>query len=95
MIQFQGWFKENITEEQYMWYILQGYEIFADDMCVMFKIGNTIHREDGPAVVWHDGEQHWCINDEFHRTDGPAVIRCDKTLGVVYQWHTIQRKRFQ
>lgn len=31
------------------------------------------HREDGPAMIWNDGQLWWCINDTFHRTDGPAI----------------------
>ena len=32
------------------------------------------HREDGPAVIYSDGEQYWYINGNLHREDGPAVI---------------------
>ena len=33
-----------------------------------------LHRTDGPAVIWSDGTQFWCINGKLHRTDGPAII---------------------
>ena len=32
------------------------------------------HREDGPAIIWSDGTQYWCINGKIHREDGPAII---------------------
>jgi len=38
---------------------------------------NHLHREDGPAVEWHDGTKHWYINNKLHREDGPAVERFD------------------
>ena len=35
------------------------------------------HREDGPAVIYPDGEQHWYIHGQLHREDGPAIIFAD------------------
>jgi hypothetical protein len=32
------------------------------------------HREDGPAIIYSNGEQNWYLNGLFHREDGPAVI---------------------
>ena len=32
------------------------------------------HREDGPAVIWSNGDKEWCINNKLHREDGPAFI---------------------
>ena len=34
---------------------------------------DKLHREDGPAVEWFDGNKYWCINGKLHREDGPAV----------------------
>ena len=34
-----------------------------------------LHREDGPAVEWSNGDKYWYLNDHLHRTDGPAVER--------------------
>ena len=31
-----------------------------------------LHREDGPAIEWHDGDKFWYRNDQLHREDGPA-----------------------
>jgi hypothetical protein len=38
-----------------------------------------LHREDGPAVIWPDGDQCWCLKGLFHREDGPAFIYRDGT----------------
>ena len=32
-----------------------------------------LHRTDGPAVEYNDGDKFWCINGKLHREDGPAV----------------------
>lgn len=32
-----------------------------------------LHRLDGPAIIWNDGDKEWYINGKLHRTDGPAV----------------------
>jgi hypothetical protein len=36
-----------------------------------------LHREDGPAVEYKDGDKEWWINGERHREDGPAIERND------------------
>ena len=32
----------------------------------------VIHREDGPACEYSDGDKYWLINGKLHREDGPA-----------------------
>ena len=39
---------------------------------------NRLHRTNGPAVEWNDGEKWWYQNGQRHRTDGPAVERFDR-----------------
>lgn len=36
-----------------------------------------LHREDGPAVEYVDGERRWLKNGYLHREDGPAVECCN------------------
>ena len=31
------------------------------------------HREDGPAIVYTNGDKQWCINGDYYREDGPAI----------------------
>ena len=31
------------------------------------------HKEDGPALVYLDGDKEWWINGKLHRKNGPAV----------------------
>jgi len=39
----------------------------------------VFHREDGPAVIYSDGEQKWYIHGKYHREDGPAIFFADGT----------------
>ena len=39
-----------------------------------------LHRVDGPAIEWRDGDREWYINDELHRLDGPAIEFYDGTV---------------
>ena len=36
----------------------------------------AIHRDnDKPAIIWKNGDMHWCKNGEIHREKGkPAVV---------------------
>ncbi len=51
-----SWF--NITEQEYMWYILQGYTISYDRKYnyVVWSMDGKQHRIDGPAVIWAYGK---------------------------------------
>jgi hypothetical protein len=39
-----------------------------------FNSKNKLHREDGPAIEYADGEKAWVQNGRLHREDGPAII---------------------
>lgn len=32
-----------------------------------------LHREDGPAVIFDNGDTRWYLHGERHRLDGPAM----------------------
>ncbi len=36
-------------------------------------LNNKLHRTDGPAIEYKNGDKHWYLNGKRHRTDGPAV----------------------
>ena len=38
---------------------------------------DKLHRTDGPAVEYVNGNNLWYINDKRHRVDGPAIERAD------------------
>ena len=39
-----------------------------------FNNAGAVHRTDGPAVIYSDGNALWYQNGLLHRTDGPAVM---------------------
>jgi hypothetical protein len=54
----------------------------SGDQCWRNKAG-CLHRENGPAIIYHDGSMEWLINGDNHRTDGPAVIWSDD----IQEWY--------
>ena len=36
-----------------------------------------LHREDGPALEYANGNKYWFLNGQRHREDGPAIERTD------------------
>ena len=49
-------------------------EITHDGTQIWRNENDELHREDGPAVIYPDGENCWYIYDKLHREDGPAVF---------------------
>ena len=49
------------------------YTVKVYDNRTEWYLNDKLHREDGPAVEWNDGDKEWFINGEIHREDGPAV----------------------
>jgi hypothetical protein len=50
------------------------WEIDARGTKKWFNEEGKLHRLDGPAVEWADGDMSWWINGKQHRLDGPAVV---------------------
>jgi hypothetical protein len=43
-----------------------------------WKLPNgNLHREDGPAIEYSNGDKSWYINGLRHREDGPAIEYSD------------------
>ena len=42
-----------------------------------YNNAGLLHRTDGPAVEYSDGENRWYQNGLLHRTDGPAIVYAD------------------
>jgi hypothetical protein len=50
------------------------YEVYNHiDECRRWYSNGILHREDGPAVEYADGDKMWYLNGQLHREDGPAV----------------------
>jgi hypothetical protein len=42
-------------------------------------LNNKLHREDGPAIEYENGDIWWMKDDLLHREDGPAIEYSDGT----------------
>lgn len=36
-------------------------------------VNDVLHNDNGPAVIYSNGDESWFRNDKLHRLDGPAV----------------------
>ena len=54
-------------------------ELLIKEEIYYYNSSGEYHREDGPAVIYADGNQYWWINGKRHREDGPAIIWADGT----------------
>jgi len=39
----------------------------------MWYFNDNLHRKDGPAIEYANGDKEWFLNGKRHREDGPAV----------------------
>lgn len=51
-----------------------------DNRTIICKLNGVLHREDGPAVEYVNGEKQWYINGLLHRINGPAIIFKDGSM---------------
>lgn len=50
------------------------YTKFIHPFVTYWYYQDKLHRENGPAIEWSDGNQSWYKNGILHREDGPANI---------------------
>jgi hypothetical protein len=62
--------KDHSTEES--WVVKVWGVIESDDSNFWF-FDDKLHRTDGPAIEWKNGNRHWYSHGKLHRTDGPAI----------------------
>ena len=48
-----------------------------DDNSIRYYKNKTLHRDDGPSIIFTNGDQYWSVNGQVHREDGPAVEYTD------------------
>ena len=52
-------------------------EVDGDGSRRYYNTNGELHRTDGPAVEYADGDKSWYQNGQLHRIDGPAVEWAD------------------
>ena len=48
-------------------------EVDRDGTVRYFDGDGKLHREDGPAIEYSNGDRAWYLGGKLHREDGPAV----------------------
>ncbi len=51
--------------------------VYNSGTCRWYNSKGQLHREDGPALEFADGDKWWYLNNKRHREDGPAVKSAD------------------
>ena len=45
---------------------------------ILYWKDGKLHRLDGPAIIYANGDQEWYVEGKRHRLDGPALIRANR-----------------
>jgi hypothetical protein len=61
-------------EQVYKVVVVNNPSVYPTGRTEWYNESGILHREDGPAVEFSNGEKRWYINGKLHRTDGPALI---------------------
>lgn len=77
-------FKSHPNYDEGYGFIIWGY---SGNYC-NYEKRNTIvpHREDGPAIIYDDGDETWWLNGERHRLDGPANMMTEIGKETKYEY---------
>lgn len=46
---------------------------YSDDRATYWYCDGKLHRKDGPAIEYSNGDKKWYTEGKLHRVDGPAV----------------------
>lgn len=49
------------------------YQVTVSPVCTEWRLNGKLHREDGPAIEYANGDRFWFQNGDLHREDGPAI----------------------
>jgi hypothetical protein len=54
---------------------------------IIYYLNDNLHREDGPALEYDNGDKQYWVNGKLHRLDGPAIEYSSPTMHSQNQWH--------
>lgn len=64
------------------------------DRTEWYNLEGQLHREDGPAIEWGNGDKEWYLNGKLHREDGHAVEYVDGAKFWYLNGRQISEKEF-
>lgn len=54
-----------------------------------------LHRIDGPAIEWPNGDVWYCQYNKLHRLDGPAIVRSNGNNEYWIEGLRISKEQFE
>lgn len=57
---------------------MKEYTVRVTEYNTIWYYNDEVHRDDGPAVEYANGDKHYYQHGKLHRADGPAVIYADE-----------------
>ena len=52
---------------------MKEYKVKVNKEGKYWYLNGNLHREDGPAIEYSNGDNEWYLNGKRHREDGPAI----------------------
>jgi len=52
-----------------------------------YRLNDKLHRIDGPAIEYNDGDKEYYLDHKLHRLDGPAVDYSDRKEWWIHGEH--------
>jgi hypothetical protein len=46
---------------------------YIEDKRIVYYKNGLVHREDGPAIIFFNGDKTWYKNGKFNRINGPSI----------------------
>jgi len=59
------------------------------DYSTVYKLHDEVHRSDGPAICWNDGDFMWCLHGLKHRYYGSY---CNYSNSGMWRIHGVMVK---
>ena len=72
--------------------MIKFYKIEKEYKVIIWYCNGKVHREDGPAIEWDNGDKAWYFNGKAHREDSPAFEWAD---GYKEWWINGERKYYE
>ena len=54
--------------------------LLTSDVCKYYVRFKVLHRTDGPAIEYNNGDKEWWYFGKHHRIDGPAIVKGDRKI---------------
>ena len=63
----------NTHRQQQRGHMMIEYTVQIYERRTEWYLNGKLHRVEGPAIEWSNGDKEWYLNDKRHRVEGPAI----------------------